>query len=96
MTQGYADDSRRYRLDARLATGGMGEVWRATDTVLGRPVAVKLLKREYADDAAFRVRFESEAQHAASLHHPNIASVYAFGETATTDGSAEPRPFLVI
>jgi len=92
----YADDSRRYRLDARLATGGMGEVWRATDTILDRRVAVKLLKSEYADDAAFRIRFESEAQHAASLHHPNIASVYDVGESAVPDGSGIPRPFLVM
>lgn len=93
---GYADDSRRYRLDDRIATGGMGEVWRATDTVLDRPVAVKLLKAEYADDSSFRVRFETEAQHAASLHHPHIATVYDFGESTTTDGSGAPRPFLVM
>lgn len=96
QTPEYADDSRRYRLDSRLATGGMGEVWRATDTVLDRRVAVKLLKHEYADDASFRVRFESEAQHAASLHHPNIASVYDVGESASPDGSGLPRPFLVM
>ena len=104
MTQtpehGYADDARRYRLDSRIATGGMGEVWRATDTVLGREIAVKLLKNEYADDAAFRVRFESEAQHAASLHHPNIAAVYDFGEATATagpaTGGAALRPFLVM
>ena len=58
----------------------MGEVWRATDTLLDREVAVKLLKTEYADDPTFRVRFETEAQHAASLHHPNIATVYDVGE----------------
>jgi hypothetical protein len=45
----YADARERYRLDTRVATGGMGEVWRATDTVPGRPVAVKLLKQEHAD-----------------------------------------------
>ena len=48
----------RYRLDSRIATGGMGVVWRATDTVLGREVAVKILKPEYADDPSFRTRFE--------------------------------------
>ncbi len=93
---GFADDSGRYRLESRIATGGMGEVWRATDTVLGRPVAVKLLKSEYADDTAFRVRFESEAQHAASLHHPNIATVYDFGEARTPDGATLRRPYLVM
>lgn len=93
---GFADAAQRYRLDSRIATGGMGEVWRGTDTVLGRRVAVKLLKIEYADDASFRVRFESEAQHAASLHHPNIASVYDFGEGPSSDGSGVARPYLVM
>jgi tRNA A-37 threonylcarbamoyl transferase component Bud32 len=90
----YADDGRRYSLDSRIATGGMGEVWRATDTTLGRTVAVKLLKAEYADDATFRSRFSSEAQHAAALHHPGVAAVYDFGEAVSTDGS--PRPYLVM
>jgi serine/threonine-protein kinase len=92
----YADDKRRYLLRSRIATGGMGEVWRATDTTLGREVAVKLLKTEYADDPAFRSRFETEARHAAALHHPHIASVYDFGEAGATDGSGVPRPFLVM
>ena len=60
----------------------MGEVWRATDTVLDREVAVKVLKPEYADDPTFRSRFEAEARHAAALHHPNVASVFDFGELA--------------
>src|SRR5687768_9468451 len=74
----------------------MGEVWRGTDTVLGRTVAVKLLKPEYADDATFRSRFETEARHAASLHHPGVAAVYDFGEAEGLDGSAVPRPYLVM
>ncbi len=74
----------------------MGEVWRATDTVLGRQVAVKLLKAEYADDATFRSRFETEARHAASLHHPGVAAVYDFGEAEATDGSGVARPYLVM
>jgi len=93
---GFADDAERYRLDSRIATGGMGEVWRATDTVLGREVAVKLLKTEYADDATFRSRFETEARHAAALHHPGIAAVFDVGEGSSTDGSGHPRPFLVM
>ncbi|NHC22424.1 protein kinase [Nocardioides sp. IC4_145] len=92
----YADDAHRYRLESRIATGGMGEVWRATDGTLGREVAVKLLKTEYADDATFRSRFETEARHAASLHHPGVAAVYDFGEAAPTDGSGVPRPYLVM
>jgi serine/threonine protein kinase len=93
---GFADDARRYRLDARIATGGMGEVWRATDTSLDRQVAVKVLKNEYADNPSFRARFEIEAQHAASLHHPNIATVYDFGEAESADGSGVRRPYLVM
>ena len=88
---GYADPARRYRLDSRIATGGMGEVWHATDTVLDRPVAVKVLKQEHADDAVFRSRFETEAQHAAGLHHPGVAQVYDFGA-----GDAEQAPYLVM
>jgi tRNA A-37 threonylcarbamoyl transferase component Bud32 len=92
----FADDARRYALTSRIATGGMGEVWRGTDTVLSRPVAIKVLKPEYADDALFRTRFETEARHAASLHHPGIAGVFDFGEAAPVDGSTSPRPFLVM
>src|SRR5688572_1226071 len=96
----FADDAHRYALVSRLATGGMGEVWRGRDTTLGREVAVKLLKAEYADDATFRRRFENEAQHAASLHHPGIASVFDFGEAAPLDGPGDgpgtPRPYLVM
>lgn len=76
---GFADPARRYRLDSRIATGGMGVVWRATDTRLDRQVAVKVLKTEYADDPAFRSRFETEARNAAALHHPGIAGVYDYG-----------------
>ncbi|GAW47905.1 MULTISPECIES: serine/threonine-protein kinase [unclassified Nocardioides] len=93
---GFVDDARRYRLDARIATGGMGEVWRATDTSLNREVAVKVLKSEYADNPSFRTRFEVEAQHAASLHHANIATVYDFGEAESADGSGVHRPYLVM
>ena len=92
----FADDARRYRLDSLLATGGMGTVWRGTDTTLGRSVAVKLLKPEYAEDLEFRRRFETEAQHAASLHHPGIAAVYDFGEAGDRAGSTMAQPYLVM
>ena len=85
----FADDAQRYRLDTRIATGGMGEVWRGTDTNLGREVAVKILKDEYADDPSFRARFEVEAQHAGALHHQNIATVYDYG-------AGPERPYLVM
>ncbi|PKH38252.1 serine/threonine protein kinase [Nocardioides alpinus] len=93
---GHVDEARRYVLESRIATGGMGEVWSARDTVLNRPVAVKVLKAEYADDALFRQRFETEARHAASLHHPGIASVFDYGASSLDDGSATPRPYLVM
>ena len=92
----FADDRHRYRLDSRIATGGMGEVWSARDTVLDRSVAVKVLKTEYADDPLFRQRFETEARHAAALQHPGIASVYDYGASTLDDGSATPRPYLVM
>ncbi len=84
----------RYSFESRIATGGMGEVWRATDQVLGREVAVKVLKPEYADDPTFRSRFETEARNAAALHHPNVASVFDYGELPA--GTGVPRPYLVM
>ena len=65
----------RYRLDDRIAAGGMGEVWRATDTVLGRAVAVKTLLAGNAGDANFRTRFEHEARTMASLRHTGVVAV---------------------
>ena len=76
----------RYRVESRIAAGGMGEVWRARDLILDRPVAVKVLKAEHVDDADFRARFRAEAQHAAGLSHPGIASVYDYGERDGPDG----------
>jgi serine/threonine-protein kinase len=72
--------SNRYRLVRQLATGGMGEVWEATDELLIRPVAVKLLRREYISDEAARTRFRGEARFAAALQHGGIAQVYDYGE----------------
>jgi serine/threonine-protein kinase len=70
----------RYRLERHLARGGMGEVYLAHDQLLNRPVAVKALFPELAHDAAFVERFRREAQSAAALNHPNIVSVYDFGD----------------
>jgi len=70
----------RYRLGDPIATGGMGTVYRAVDQVLGRPVAVKVLKRELAEDATFVERFRREARAAAGLSHPNVAGVYDYVE----------------
>ena len=72
--------AERYELADRIGSGGMGTVWRAHDTLLGRDVAVKLLHEGLASDAAFAERFRREARAAAKLGHPNIAAVYDTGE----------------
>ena len=69
-----------YRLEEVLGRGGMGVVYRAIDETSGRPVAVKVLAPEHAGDLEFRRRFEREARITASLEHPNVLPVYAFGE----------------
>ncbi|WP_157937094.1 serine/threonine-protein kinase, partial [Geodermatophilus chilensis] len=86
----------RYELAELIAAGGMGQVWRGTDVLLGRPVAVKVLRSEYTADPTFRARFRAEAQHAAGLSHPNIAAVFDYGETEATDGSGETLAYLVM
>jgi TolB-like protein/lipoprotein NlpI len=71
-----------YRIVRMLGAGGMGEVYEAEDLQLGRPVALKLLPREVADDALRLRRFTAEARALASLNHPNIVTVYAVPENA--------------
>jgi serine/threonine-protein kinase len=73
--------ANRYRLDAPIAEGGVGEVWQGTDLALDRRVAVKLLRPEHACDDDGLARFRAEAHHAGSLSHPNIAHVYDFCES---------------
>jgi serine/threonine protein kinase len=75
----------RYVLGEVLGTGGMATVWRATDQVLGREVAVKVLGPQYAADAGFVARFEREARHAARLSHPRLVTVFDCG---IDDGTA--------
>ncbi len=70
----------RYQLTDRIAIGGMGEVWKARDQVLGRVVAIKILKEEYTGDPGFLNRFRAEARHTALLSHPGIANVFDYGE----------------
>jgi eukaryotic-like serine/threonine-protein kinase len=72
----------RYRLESQIAAGGVGEVWRAEDTVLTRTVAVKLLRAEFAGHAEMQERFRAEARHAGALSHPAIARVYDYCEPA--------------
>src|SRR5262244_1778301 len=71
-----------YRITAKLGEGGMGEVWRATDTKLGREVAIKILPEAFAEDPDRMARFTREAQVLASLNHPNIAAIYGVEERA--------------
>src|SRR3954447_9757506 len=99
MTQPHAHPDvdmvlgRRYRLMYRIAAGGMGDVWCASDESLGRVVAVKILRREYTEDPTFLARFRAEARHTAALSHPGIAAVYDY-----SDGSHDEvgQPFLVM
>jgi hypothetical protein len=91
---GYAPqvppDTPRYRFEAFLARGGMAEVWRGCDTMLGREVAVKVLGERVFGDGGSRARFEEEARCVSQLEHPSIVPVYDLGELP--DG----RPFFVM
>ena len=69
----------RYRLERKLGSGGMADVWLAEDQELGRKVAVKILHERYANDEQFVERFRREATHAAGLSHPNIVSIFDRG-----------------
>lgn len=79
----------RYQLDRRIAVGGMGEVWEASDTRLGRSVAVKVLRSELSDDPEFLHRFRIEARTVASLDHTGIAAVHDYGEDTTDSNDPE-------
>jgi hypothetical protein len=81
----------RYQLGDRIAVGGAGDVWRAEDVMLDRPVAVKLLRAEYAQHPETLARFRSEARHAASLTHPGVAQVFDY-----YDSGPEYPAFLVM
>lgn len=83
-----------YRVDAAIGAGGMGEVYRATDTRLDRNVAIKILSRELAGDPALHARFEREAKVISSLSHSHICALYDVGEAKLTDGA--PVQYLVM
>src|SRR5437899_1096387 len=78
-----------YEITSHLGTGGMGEVFQATDSKLGRSVAIKLLPEEFTHDADRAARFEREARVLASLNHPNIAAIHGIEQSGG-------RKFLVM
>ena len=78
-----------YRITSAIGAGGMGEVYRATDTTLGRDVAIKVLPPEVAHDTERLGRFRREAHLLASLNHPNIAAIYGLEE-------ADGKPFIAL
>ena len=89
MTLEPAKKLGSYEVIEAIGAGGMGEVYRARDTKLGRDVAIKILPAEMADDSERLARFRREAQLLASLNHPHIAAIYGLEE-------AEGKPFLVL
>jgi len=71
--------SGRYRLDERIATGGMGDVWRGTDETLGRTVAIKILLPSLLEEPGFSERFRQEARTMATINHPGVVDIYDYG-----------------
>ncbi|WP_100812565.1 Stk1 family PASTA domain-containing Ser/Thr kinase [Microbacterium sp. BR1] len=90
--------SGRYRIDELVGRGGMASVYRGYDLTLGRAIAIKVLKRDLADDAAFRTRFRLEAQAASRMANPTIVRVFDAGEETErdADGSTHPVPYIVM
>src|SRR5271169_2334606 len=92
----------RYRLDAQIGKGGMSTVYRAFDTVLERPVAIKLMHREIASDSAQLERFRREARSVAQLNHPHVVTVIDAGEEPSPEGdqnapgSTAGAPYIVL
>src|SRR5947207_4714742 len=69
----------RYKLDERIASGGMGDVWKGTDEVLGRTVAIKILLPSLLDEPGFAERFRGEARTMATINHPGVVDIYDYG-----------------
>ena len=92
VSWGPATTLLHYRLAEKIGEGGMGQVWRATDTTLGREVAIKILPAEVAGDRERIARFEREARVLAALNHPGIAGIHglheAGGPSTSTNASA--------
>ncbi len=79
----------RYRLDERIATGGMGDVWRGTDVVLGRVIAIKVLRTTMMADPEFAARFYGEARMMAAFRHPGVVEVYDYASADEGAGGGE-------
>jgi serine/threonine protein kinase/beta-lactam-binding protein with PASTA domain len=90
--------SGRYELGSLIGRGGMADVYRGTDTRLGRTVAIKLLRPDMARDPQFQARFKREAQAVAALNHPSIVAIFDTGEHLVHDGSADDVrvPYIVM
>jgi serine/threonine-protein kinase len=88
----------QYRIDSELGRGGMGIVYRATDTKLDRTVALKVLPPHALSSEDDRARFQREARAAAKLQHAHIASIFEIGEAVPSDAphGTEPRPFIAM
>src|SRR5687767_2831779 len=87
--------SNRYRLDAKVGSGGMSTVYRAFDTVLERQVAIKLMHREIAGDSDQLERFRREARAVAQLNHPHVVGVIDAGEERGDDDDGFSTPYIV-
>ena len=78
QTPGVFGENENFLLERELGTGGMGGVYMGRDKMLDRPVAVKVMLKEYGDDPEFVEKFKKEAQSVARLIHPNIAQIYSY------------------
>src|SRR4029453_13898045 len=85
-----------YQIERLLGAGGMGQVYLATDTRLGRAVAVKILPRALAADPRFRARFDREAHAIARLTHPHICTLYDVGRHQPSTGSGQAVDYLAM
>jgi len=85
-----------YEVSGALGAGGMGEVYRARDTRLGRDVAIKVLPASFSTDPDRRARFEREAQAVATLSHPNVIAIFDTGVHESSSGSADAQLFIVM
>jgi len=82
------DQFPQYSIEGFIAQGGMGAVYLARQVSLDRPVAIKILPREFGDDKDYRISFETEAKAMARLNHTNLVGIYDFGEL---DGMRSPN-----